>query len=221
MALIKCPECGHDVSDRAISCPYCGFPVERELKKQREQEQKELEKRTRLEETNKEDQQNSKETLLLKEAALKRIEESMKNPELNIKKDTVWICPVCGKVTPFYFSGKCCVCGQTYPINTNILEKDARIAWGNMKNGGYDEEIRKMFYNDNPQRNEFWEAPRLFLNGKYIVLLLIFISTHRWVLFDCLPGFPGSSIFIKFGLSIKYCSLIKQKQGSIIFNSCV
>ena len=28
MALIKCPECGKDVSDRAESCPNCGCPVE-------------------------------------------------------------------------------------------------------------------------------------------------------------------------------------------------
>ena len=27
MALIKCPECGRDVSDRAISCPNCGYPI--------------------------------------------------------------------------------------------------------------------------------------------------------------------------------------------------
>ncbi len=28
MALIKCPECGKEVSDKANSCIYCGFPVE-------------------------------------------------------------------------------------------------------------------------------------------------------------------------------------------------
>lgn len=27
MALTKCPECGHDVSDKAAACPYCGAPV--------------------------------------------------------------------------------------------------------------------------------------------------------------------------------------------------
>ena len=27
MALIKCPECGHDVSDKATSCPGCGHPL--------------------------------------------------------------------------------------------------------------------------------------------------------------------------------------------------
>ena len=27
MALINCEECGREVSDRARSCPHCGFPV--------------------------------------------------------------------------------------------------------------------------------------------------------------------------------------------------
>lgn len=27
MALMKCPECGHDVSDKADKCPNCGCPV--------------------------------------------------------------------------------------------------------------------------------------------------------------------------------------------------
>lgn len=27
MALIKCPECNHDVSSAAKACPYCGFDV--------------------------------------------------------------------------------------------------------------------------------------------------------------------------------------------------
>lgn len=27
MVLIKCPECNHDVSDKALSCPNCGYPL--------------------------------------------------------------------------------------------------------------------------------------------------------------------------------------------------
>ena len=31
MALIECPECGESVSNKAESCPHCGFPfVEKE-----------------------------------------------------------------------------------------------------------------------------------------------------------------------------------------------
>lgn len=29
MALIKCPECGREVSDMAASCPNCGCPIEK------------------------------------------------------------------------------------------------------------------------------------------------------------------------------------------------
>ncbi|WP_249303408.1 zinc-ribbon domain-containing protein [Qiania dongpingensis] len=28
MALIKCPECGKEVSDKAAACPNCGFPLD-------------------------------------------------------------------------------------------------------------------------------------------------------------------------------------------------
>lgn len=27
MALIKCPECGKEISDKAVSCPNCGNPI--------------------------------------------------------------------------------------------------------------------------------------------------------------------------------------------------
>lgn len=27
MSLIKCPECGNDVSNKAIACPHCGCPI--------------------------------------------------------------------------------------------------------------------------------------------------------------------------------------------------
>lgn len=29
MALIKCPECGKDISDTAVACPNCGYPIAR------------------------------------------------------------------------------------------------------------------------------------------------------------------------------------------------
>ncbi len=32
MALIKCPECGKEVSDKAQSCPNCGFPLSTDIK---------------------------------------------------------------------------------------------------------------------------------------------------------------------------------------------
>ncbi len=34
MALIHCPECQRDVSDRASQCPHCGCPIEVESKQQ-------------------------------------------------------------------------------------------------------------------------------------------------------------------------------------------
>ena len=28
MTLIKCKECNKEISDKAKSCPHCGFPIE-------------------------------------------------------------------------------------------------------------------------------------------------------------------------------------------------
>lgn len=33
MALINCPECNKEISDKALSCPNCGFPLEKEVDK--------------------------------------------------------------------------------------------------------------------------------------------------------------------------------------------
>ena len=31
MALIKCKECGKEISSKAKSCPNCGYPIEEEV----------------------------------------------------------------------------------------------------------------------------------------------------------------------------------------------
>lgn len=33
MALIKCPECGENVSDKATNCIHCGYPLSKEVGK--------------------------------------------------------------------------------------------------------------------------------------------------------------------------------------------
>ena len=42
MAMIKCPECGKEISDRAEVCPGCGYPVEDYLQETKEKEQREI-----------------------------------------------------------------------------------------------------------------------------------------------------------------------------------
>jgi len=34
MALIQCPECGREISDKAASCPHCGYPIQEKQEKQ-------------------------------------------------------------------------------------------------------------------------------------------------------------------------------------------
>ena len=33
MALIQCPKCGNEISDKAVQCPYCGTYLEEQNKK--------------------------------------------------------------------------------------------------------------------------------------------------------------------------------------------
>ena len=52
MSLIKCPECGKDVSSLAEKCIHCGYPLQRQIKyksykamkKKKEERKKKLEK---------------------------------------------------------------------------------------------------------------------------------------------------------------------------------
>lgn len=46
MALMKCPECGTEVNDRASACPKCGFPIQEEVERLNKQKEEEL---TRIE----------------------------------------------------------------------------------------------------------------------------------------------------------------------------
>lgn len=42
MALIKCPECGAQISDRARKCPSCGCPIEEILKEMSTQDEQKI-----------------------------------------------------------------------------------------------------------------------------------------------------------------------------------
>ena len=41
MSLIKCPECGQDISDKAENCIHCGYPIKQYLESSRIQNLKE------------------------------------------------------------------------------------------------------------------------------------------------------------------------------------
>lgn len=42
MALINCPECGKEISDKAASCPNCGLPIEKMPRELTENEKPEM-----------------------------------------------------------------------------------------------------------------------------------------------------------------------------------
>lgn len=33
MALIKCPECGYEISDKTTQCPHCGYVLKQEIQR--------------------------------------------------------------------------------------------------------------------------------------------------------------------------------------------
>jgi len=45
--LIACPECAHEVSDRAPACPKCGFPIAEHMAELRGQQAAEAERQSR------------------------------------------------------------------------------------------------------------------------------------------------------------------------------
>ncbi len=47
MPLVACPDCGHEVSDRAAACLKCGFPIAENLAEQRAADEAVLERSSR------------------------------------------------------------------------------------------------------------------------------------------------------------------------------
>ncbi|MCA9704832.1 MAG: zinc ribbon domain-containing protein [Myxococcales bacterium] len=45
--LIACPECAHEVSDRAVACPKCGFPIAEQVAQQQAAARAEAERSSR------------------------------------------------------------------------------------------------------------------------------------------------------------------------------
>ena len=98
MALIICPECGKEISDKAKCCIHCGYPLEEETQKQPE-----LPEEDRYWEAEPDGFSSEKDA------------EGIAGPEPEEMSEAVFInCPVCGK----HVSSKtydCPNCG--HPIN--------------------------------------------------------------------------------------------------------
>ena len=59
MALIKCPECGREISDKAFSCPGCGYPYIQEEKERLDKIRQEKLREKEIEEQQKKEKLNS------------------------------------------------------------------------------------------------------------------------------------------------------------------
>lgn len=93
MALIKCPECGKEVSDQADSCPNCGFPIKKQLHKDIENilSDASLSRPVKIREIQKIKQWDLKEIINI----VKEYEESHPR-SIKPKEPTGPVCPKCG-----------------------------------------------------------------------------------------------------------------------------
>lgn len=99
MAMIKCPKCGKEISDYAVKCPGCQFPVKEELEKAEKKKQELLRKEEEKRELERieEERKALEEKKRLEEEKKKHDEKYMKCPECEAEIErTVEICPECG-----------------------------------------------------------------------------------------------------------------------------
>lgn len=115
MALIKCPECGREISDKASACPGCGCPVEKKESGQPVVEAREefvpeieVQKKVDLNERYRKNEQFPKTT---QAKTQKREQEKFE-------------CHKCGMMIPVG-SHKCDYCGFSYPDENYMVGKDA------------------------------------------------------------------------------------------------
>ena len=76
MSLIKCPECGHDVSSEATHCPHCGYPIAR-----KEEDGQKAEVNTELQ-----SELNTRYTKVLKDLNAKRFKSAFAEIDALIKE---------------------------------------------------------------------------------------------------------------------------------------
>lgn len=112
MGLIKCPDCGKEISDKAVMCIGCGYPLQEMISKTQEQDvdliqkQKEEELRLRIEE------------------AKRRKEKEKQEQNADIAKQ--YYCENCHTQNPVY--SKCCKkCGEEFGRSAIIAKSKTKI----------------------------------------------------------------------------------------------
>ena len=108
MALLNCPECNHQVSDTAKSCPNCGFAIMEYLEKEKLKHQAEIAEKERKE----------KERILREERELKR-----KNAEIKKQEKVEFIKKNKWKIIVFFCVFILLV--SVFIISKNVIEKKA------------------------------------------------------------------------------------------------
>ena len=105
MAMIKCTECGKEISDKATNCPNCGCPI-KDIKAKLGEIEAEQEEKKRV----KEEEKKAKE--IAAEANRKRKEEEKKNISPEVKRKRIII-----GILASILIVAACVCGWYFGIN--------------------------------------------------------------------------------------------------------
>ena len=125
MALIKCKECGKDVSDMATACPNCGYPIakDKEISTEKQENNIENEDNSNIEENITEDNTNSKESIYEDNKEEESIVKEEK-PKKKIKKlpiILIIIALIIGIPIYLYF------CTDIFVNKRKIVEENCRV----------------------------------------------------------------------------------------------
>lgn len=193
MALIKCPECSTEVSDRAEVCMRCGYPVRKWLQEQQreaEQAAREAEAAARREEAERRRAE--------REAA--RVIPMQEQPVPKLKLILVivfgclWILPQI-IIRIIYFDPE--------PLSTAIYILRYFIVNFLIHAGVFLAVVRK-------------KIPAIIVSAGYIILmpLIMIITTSPHYSYDWISFIPG---FLMAGLTIVYAALGVKVRNSVIF----
>ena len=94
MALIRCPECGRqNISDTAVACPECGYPIREHFERIKDEEEREVK---RIQEYQQHIEEEEKRRIIERIDAVKKINENIDQCKANMIFFTVLLVPLLG-----------------------------------------------------------------------------------------------------------------------------
>lgn len=175
MALIKCPECGKEISDKADKCINCGFPLEEFLKKHAEQKCPEC---------------NSKDIDAEGYCNNCGYKVSEKAFECKRKEELYTICPKCGNYNNVgQFA--CKKCGYSYKINDYKIIDNIKRCCPNCRGINYHAFVEEVVIREGKTKSKTtlnlnpFKPFTLFNHSEKLVRKPITATVSKFVCDDC------------------------------------